>query len=376
MTISAKWYIGFKRTITDALQKRGTNIRMREQIGACLSEAGYKKLPTNKPEFTIYYEERGSSINAIHLCDLAGNHDIMSETFAHIKEKVTWRFMDMGFEDVHVMDVILTDDVNDAKNLIKTERFAWIVDKQTKQLIIYEDKAEDFYGLKSLLEQALSESEQTEEISQYPEQSGYIRTQNTSYKKQNRSIINLAIVIFNLLLFMICTLSGEVLYNIGDMNPGKIIEYGQWYRMITSMFLHADVDHIASNMILLLFLGDVVERHVGHIRYFVLYMASGIAGNVLSLAYKLWQLESVGSIGASGAVYGIVGVLLWILIRNRGRVEGITLRRVLFVMGYSLYLGFNQINVDNMAHIGGVIAGFLFGILLYRKKKEQKIDES
>lgn len=345
---------------------------MREQIGFCLLEAGYKKLPTNKPEFIIYFEQCGSSVNAIQLCDLVGNQELMSETFSHIKEKVTWRFTDMGYSDVHVMHVILTDDVNHAKSLIQTENFAWIIDKETKQLIIYEDKAEDFYGLKRLLEQALLEAEQIEEIGQNSEQGSYIGIQNISNTKKSRSVVNIAIVIFNLLFFIICTLSGEVLYNIGELSPGKIMEQDQWYRMITSMFLHADADHIAGNMLLLFFLGEIVERHVGHFKYLVLYMVSGVAGNVLSLAYKIRHLESVASIGASGAVYGIVGGLLWILVRNKGKIEGITLRKFLFVMGYSLWLGFRETNVDNMAHIGGVIAGFLFGILLYRKKKEQK----
>lgn len=107
-------------------------------------------------------------------------------------------------------------------------------------------------------------------------------------KPKNRPYANYIFVFSNLLIFVICTFTGEWLYNIGIMKPLEIVEDGQWYRMITSMFLHADTDHVIGNMMLLFFLGEVVERNLGHIKYFVLYMLAGIAGNVLSLLYSLW----------------------------------------------------------------------------------------
>ena len=79
-----------------------------------------------------------------------------------------------------------------------------------------------------------------------------------------------------------------------------------------------------------------------------------------------------GSLGASGAIFGMIGALLWMLIRNQGRLEDITTPRILFLIAYSLYSGFRSTNVDNAAHIGGLLAGLLLCILLYRKKRAGK----
>ena len=80
--------------------------------------------------------------------------------------------------------------------------------------------------------------------------------------------------------------------------------------------------------------------------------------------------------GASGTVFGVIDALLWAVIRNRGRLKDITGRQLLIMTGISLYYGFTSTSIDNAAHIGGFIIGFLLSILLYRKpEKRSRIDE-
>jgi rhomboid protease GluP len=142
------------------------------------------------------------------------------------------------------------------------------------------------------------------------------------------------------------------------------------------MFLHGDISHLAGNMMVLFFLGNIVEKELGHIRYFILYFISGIAGAMASLWMQsiriMYGEEVVGSIGASGAIFGMLGGLLWILIRNRGHLAEMSLLRVLFLVCYALYGGLMSSNVDNAAHFGGLAAGFFMAVLLYRKKKKPK----
>lgn len=322
---------------------------MKMRVENSLEAAGYMRMLSNKPEFTIFFQEQNQFINVVSVLDLTDATDVLPETFSNMNEKVRWKFMDRGFEDIHVLSLVIAEDLNHAKWLIQDEDFAWIIDAASGELLIPEGKVEDFYGMKHLLVNGPAE----EMVAPFRE----------------RPFVNKSILALNILVFVLCTLGVEVLYNVGVMRPKDIVENGQWYRMITSIFLHADMDHIMGNMLILFCLGNIVERSLGHMKYFILYMAAGLAGNVLSLAYSYWQMDFVGSLGASGAVYGMIGALLWILMCNRGHVEDVTLPRVVFLVSYSLYFGFTSTNVDNSAHIGGLIAGFILGVLLYRKKR-------
>lgn len=118
-------------------------------------------------------------------------------------------------------------------------------------------------------------------------------------------------------------------------------------------------------MVLLLFLGDVLERQVGHLKYLLIYVGGGVGGNILSFLAETGQGELVVSAGASGAVFAVIGALLYVLIRKRGRLETITVQRLAFMALLSLYYGFSSAQVDNAAHIGGLFSGFLLTVILF-----------
>ncbi|MBO5504177.1 MAG: rhomboid family intramembrane serine protease, partial [Lachnospiraceae bacterium] len=94
-------------------------------------------------------------------------------------------------------------------------------------------------------------------------------------------------------------------YEEGTLVGYAVAEQGEYWRIVTSMFLHAGTDHIFSNMLILYFVGIEMERRFGHLRMLLLYFASGIAGNLLSLAAELRMHEVWRSLGASGAVFGV-----------------------------------------------------------------------
>ena len=115
-----------------------------------------------------------------------------------------------------------------------------------------------------------------------------------------------------------------------------------------------------------------MEEELGWWRYGVLYIISGIGGNVLSALYDLRTGHYVVSAGASGAIFGIIGALFLIIIRNRGRIGNLSGRGMLFMVACSLYHGFTSTGIDNMAHIGGIITGFLVAVALYRKHDRKR----
>ena len=154
----------------------------------------------------------------------------------------------------------------------------------------------------------------------------------------------------------------------GALVAGDVIA-GKWYELFTSMFLHFDANHLAGNMIVLIAVGVPLEKLLRPARFVIVYLLSGLAGNILSVALELSAGDYAVSAGASGAVLGLMGSVIYCLIRHRGRVGGLSLPRVILSVAITLYTGLTGSGINNAAHIGGLISGFALTVLLYHPKK-------
>jgi rhomboid protease GluP len=147
-------------------------------------------------------------------------------------------------------------------------------------------------------------------------------------------------------------------------NLGAQALAGEWWRLFTCTFVHVGVIHFLLNMWVLATVGPLVERMVGNTGFLVLYVLSGLCG---SLASVVWDPVIV-SAGASGAVFGVYGGLLAILLRQQGSVPISALVQIrnsaLGFVGYNLFYGITRPNVDMAAHLGGLAGGFLIGLVL------------
>lgn len=191
---------------------------------------------------------------------------------------------------------------------------------------------------------------------------------------RSRQPVNLLIVVINVVVFLVLSFLGDT-ENAGFMAEHGacftpyVLEYGEYYRLVTCMFLHFGIEHLFYNMLLLLFMGDTLEKEVGRLRYLLIYLAGGVAGNVLSVWMDTVTGDYAVSAGASGAIFAVIGGLIWIVIRNKGKLEGYSGRRFVLMAVLSVAEGFTSSGVDNSAHIGGLIAGFLLSVLLVHRKK-------
>ena len=177
-------------------------------------------------------------------------------------------------------------------------------------------------------------------------------------------LVSGALVIVNVIVYIVCMFTGNRLYNMGDLNVFSVLRDGEYGRILWAMFLHVDRGHLFNNMLILFFLGAMIEKEIGHIKYAFLYFLSGIGGNLLSLYSKMMTGEIAGSVGASGAVFGLDGVLLAMVLFWKKELPSVTPVRVAFMILLSLYSGFTGANVDNMAHLGGLIIGFAGGCVV------------
>lgn len=178
------------------------------------------------------------------------------------------------------------------------------------------------------------------------------------------SYVSTLIVLANIGIFLIGELTGDGLYNAGALLAYPVLVQGEYWRIVSAMFLHAGVPHLFNNMLVLFFLGDMIERELGHIPFLLVYMISGIGGNILSFLWKCINGSLAGSVGASGAIFGLDGVLLamvFLLPRYRRLVSP---TRVILMIVLSVYNGFGSQRIDNAAHVGGLITGFLVGIIV------------
>ena len=198
-----------------------------------------------------------------------------------------------------------------------------------------------------------------------------------TYEYQKRPICTMIIAGMNIAVFFVLSFRGMTedagfLLENGASYAPYILERGEYYRLFTSMFLHFGFEHLINNMLMLLVIGWNLERELGKIRFLLIYLCSGLCGNVLSLWWDVHTGSYAVAAGASGAVFGIIGALLYVAIRNHGRVGNVTGRGLLFMAVMSLYYGFTSEGVDNFAHIGGLLSGFLLAVLLYWKTKRKR----
>ena len=185
-------------------------------------------------------------------------------------------------------------------------------------------------------------------------------------------------ILLNILIFLAVDFTGGSentvhMIECGAAYPPLILENGEIYRLFTCMFLHFGISHLANNMLVLFVLGQRLEPVVGKIKFILIYLLGGLGGNVISLLADVKKNEYAVSAGASGAVFAVMGAMIYVVIWSHGQLQDISTRQILIMAAFSLYFGFTSTGVDNAAHVGGMIMGFLLAVLLYHPSSQKKL---
>ncbi|NFR88083.1 MULTISPECIES: rhomboid family intramembrane serine protease [unclassified Clostridium] len=185
-------------------------------------------------------------------------------------------------------------------------------------------------------------------------------------KKITLILIAINVVIFLLTAFIsgnILSININVLINFGaKYNP--LIYQGEIWRLITCAFLHGGITHLLFNMYALYILGPQVEKIFGIKKYLSIYFISAITSSLLGVVLN----ENSVSVGASGAIFGLLGAILAFSIKERHKVEKEYILNLIGIIILNLIIGFNISNIDNLGHIGGFIGGLIMGRILIIKK--------
>jgi membrane associated rhomboid family serine protease len=191
-----------------------------------------------------------------------------------------------------------------------------------------------------------------------------------------KSTATLALLVANVLLFIAAALGGAgwfipnpAIEIAAGSNLGPLTTHGEWWRLITALFVHFGIIHLLFNMWALAAFGALSERLLGITSFVFIYFVSGIAANLTSITLR----PSIDTAGASGAIFGILGALLAVYWRNKRTLPFTVVRSegtaVIMFASFALLGGFLYTGVDNAAHLGGLVTGLLLGFTLSNAKR-------
>jgi rhomboid protease GluP len=338
-----------------------------------LMQRGYHFLKIKPEEIGVFYTEIAGTIKIVLNIDYHDKFYLDASLLSNIKAQIERIFLESKGKiadinpnedcEIKMFSVVWGNYRSDIRSLLTTDKACWFADLSENKLVRFEFQESDFYGLHGIVEEALAEA-----------RSGYLikSREIAAFPILNVIIIGVNILAYIVLEYLGDTLDAEFMMEHGALYPTLVLMHQQWYRVVTSMFMHFGITHLVGNMFLLYFLGEAMEAELGKGKYISVYFVSGIGGSLLSIFSMVWKDEYAVAAGASGAVYGVIGAMLYVAIRNKGRLWNFTKQRMLLLIGVGIYFCITAKGISNYAHLGGLVTGIIMAVLLYHKKPGQE----
>ncbi len=380
---------------------------MTERLQQVLLNKGYARIQTSAREVTGFYKEINSQGYCVCVIDdrgsflnVQGKKDyLIRQMNTFLKEKRNVPCASIG--------ILVTNQAERTKQYAAGNEKYWMIEENCGRLIIYENQPAEFLDVRSCVEEMLygstvytsrlegakretlggDEQKQiyhtTEEV-QIPYGNRYYRSTDFSKKSASgvqafhMTPVNTCLVAVNVLLFLVLeiignTQSGEFIYQYGGMTIESVLKEQEYWRLLACAFLHFGFSHLFSNMLVLAFVGDNLERALGGVKYLILYLLGGIGSSLLSCLWMLLNGEyNVVSAGASGAVFAVLGGMFYVLLKNHGRKDDLSAGKVGMFLLFSLLQGFTSVTTNNSAHISGLLLGVALAAVLYKRKAGEK----
>lgn len=340
---------------------------------------GYRYFKVIPEETGVFYKFQQEGFHAVILVDLEHGYSLTPKQLKNMEERVKELLFHpqgriAGFPEgypvyhVDVLTLLVGGEEDAVRRLCVECRNVWAYQPACKRLLIYENQPGDFWGLKTVIESKLTYYDVENRIKKT------LGENIRSIRKQ--PYITIMLVVANAVVYLILEIMGNTesasfIASHGGMYPEFILYNNQWWRILTAMFIHFGAVHLLNNMVIFCLVGARLERAVGHIRLLLVYIISGIGGGLLSYYRMLYTGDYAVAAGASGAVFGTIGGLLWAVILHRGHFEELTTKGLIGMLALSLYYGFSTIGIDNWSHIGGMVTGFVSAFILYHRKSQK-----
>lgn len=321
------------------------------QIMNGLARKGYRKL---NPESNNVYGRVDD--DAVYVVVIGSNHDLSAEDLRDFNNKI---LLDLSFNShkkVKILNILITPNGmfdDETLDIVKNLDGVWLFTEDYGKLYIFENQPSDFDGLYDVIDrQLVLENERSN------------RTLKSMF-----GVITPILVLLNVVVYIACVYSSGGVGGIPleyrlAVNVQAISEGGEFYRFFTAMFTHFGLAHLFGNMVILIALGARVENLLGKFEYLAAYIVTGLTSSVVSYFECLAHGTYDYAAGASGAIFGLLGILVAIAIKNKGRVKDLSLMNMIILLVLTIVNGQLSEGIDNVAHIAGFVAGIVVGVIL------------
>ncbi|HHT97763.1 MAG TPA: rhomboid family intramembrane serine protease [Clostridiales bacterium] len=330
-------------------------MKIEDRILNAFKSDDYLELETGENAPNILYKKLEDKTLLIILWSGYNFNEVTIIQYGQYIEWVKKHFAELQYSYIDVLSIVITDSVDNIRKFSLETDTHWGVFVHSEKLIIFENQSYDFYGLREIIEIYLMEDK--------PE------------PKKDRPYISLVLILINVIVFL--SVPTVKAYTLGATSWAKVVVDKEYHRIISSMFLHADFRHLMNNMFILYVLGENLENLLNRGKYVILYLSSGIVASMISILYYHTRGQNVISIGASGAVYGLMGAFIANIFLEKNKKNKKVKKRTIIIVALlvisflgeeilsnSVFSLISKSNIDHAAHIAGGITGIIIMLIL------------
>ncbi len=333
----------------------------------------------DKSEYVGIYKITGNFIYCVALLNQKALGDHYEICVNDIKYKIETIMSRLNVSKVIFLSLIIADTLD--KTICDfTEKFyydsdesfnnlCWVVDCNSKKIIFGKNQPDKILNIHKIIYDLFFE---TPDIAgdDFYYISESVEHEKNSRLKSDRVVVTFIILIINFVVFAVMELNGgsentENLIRFGAVSSDLVFENGDYFRLITDMFVHIGFAHIAANSLSLYILGTRSEKYFGGLLFLLIYVLSGVGASLASIMFT----DNL-SAGASGAIFGIMGAMLIYSIMSKKSMGDFSAYFMVIFSLISVCAGFFMNGVDNAGHIGGFITGILISVVYNVMKKK------
>ena len=357
----------------DQLELDNKNKLIMKLLHYFVTEENYNPIILQGVENEIWLENLESDYKIVRIVSNHIHNEEQMDYDRYKRDQITRKIKLKTFSfTLPILNIYI--DLGDNVELDNGKNISSIYIQDTKDFDKYEEVTKHLPDLKKNLKF------KEEGVELFARITGDLAKKNIKDTKENEDVfkiktpyITYILIILNVLFYVYMVVFNKYDYYTNLFcNYGPYIRNGEYYRLITSMFVHGDIFHLGFNMYALYVIGKQVESYFGKFKYLIIYLFSGIMGNLVSMI-----CNPNASIGASGAIFGLMGTLLFFGYHYRVYLGNVLLNQIVPLIVYNLVLGFMVPSIDNFAHIGGLASGYLISTsmgLKYKKDRSAQIN--
>ncbi len=343
-----------------------------------ITEQGYNPIILHGAKNEIWLENLENSYKIVRIVSnyIHNNEQLEYDVFRtkHITKKIKQKTLSINMNVLNIF--INLGDSAEIENYVHTDHMDSIDIKNIKDIKKYDFILDEFPTITN----KTNFKEKGAELFMKITQDITKKNEETTIKadelfRMKKPIVTYALIALNVIIFVLMYILGNgsddayTLLAFGA-NYGPLVEAGEWWRLITSSFLHIGILHLICNMYCLYIVGPQLESFFGKAKYLFIYLISGVIGSLFSVLFT----DSL-SAGASGAIFGLFGALLYFGYHYRVYLGTVIKSQIIPLIVLNLMIGFMSSGIDNSAHIGGLIGGALASIAVGVKYKSTNFEK-